>query len=142
MTEADITEQMVMMMDLTLVGVSVFFSIVSAYILAIYYFLRRAPAGLKLTAFAFFTFTFAFLAIFAANTFSHAAALQTALVELGGRTELSAVGRTATKQSLADREALDHTIRFMTWFGMGTVYAALTWFTFFHRWRDAAPDQN
>jgi len=135
-TEAEITEQMVMMMDLTLVGVSVFFSIVSAYILAIYYFLRRAPFGLKVTAFAFFSFTFAFLAIFAANCFSHAASLQAALAALGERTALSPVGLAATKDTLVDRDTLDQAIRAMTWAGMGTVYAALAWFTFLHSWRD------
>lgn len=136
MTEAEITEQMVMMMELTLTGVSVFFSIVSAYILALFYFLRRSPFGLRVTAFAFFSFTFAFLAIFAANCFSHAASLQTALVALGERGALSPVGLAATRDNLVGRGELDHAIRSMTWAGMATVYAALAWFTFFHRWRE------
>ncbi|NWG70248.1 MAG: hypothetical protein HXY23_01375 [Parvularculaceae bacterium] len=136
MSEAEITEQMVMMMDLTLVGVSVFFSIVSAYVLALFYFLRRAPVGLRVTLFGFFSLTFAFLALFAANCFSHAASLQTALIALGEQSALSPVGLAATRHNLADRSTLDQAIRSMTWIGMGLVYAALAWFTFFQQWRE------
>lgn len=130
---------MVMMMDLTLLGVSVFFSIVSAYIVALYFFLNRAPFGLKATAHIFFTLTIAFLAVFAANSFSHAASLQAAMVELGARTPLSPVGARAVEGGLGNRGALDVAIRSMSWAGMALVYGALTYFTFVHRWRpDAA----
>ncbi len=139
MNEADITEQMVMMMDLTLSGVSVFFSIVSAYIVALFYFLRRAPFGLKLTAFIFFTLTMLVLAVFAANSFSHAASLQAALVDLGRRTELSPVGATAVREGVVNRGLLDEAIRLMSWGGMSLIYAVLTYFTFFHRWRQNLP---
>jgi hypothetical protein len=134
MSEAEITEQMVMMMDLTLFGVSVFFSIVSAYIVALFYFLNRAPFGLKVTAFAFFTLTMLFLAVFAAGSFSHAAALQRALIDLAARTEVSPVAGAAAERGVVDRTALDRTIRSLTWMSMGLVYLALTYFTFFHRW--------
>jgi hypothetical protein len=136
MSEADITEQMVMMMDLTLAGVSVFFSIVSAYIVALFYFLRKAPFGLRLTAFLFFSMTIGFLAVFAANSFSHAASLQDAIIALGNTQELSAIGKAATREGLVNRGVLDQAIRTMSWLGIGLVYAALTWFTFFHRWRE------
>ncbi len=139
MNEAEITEQMVLMMDLTLAGVSVLFSIVSAYIVALYFFLRESPLGLKLIAFLLFTLTFAFLCIFAANCFSHSASLQAALVELGQTTDLSAVGRAAIETRLIDRAALDETIQLITWIGMGLFYAALTYFTFLHNWRDHVP---
>lgn len=135
MNEAEITSQIVQMMDLTLLGVSVFFSIVSAYIVALYFFLRHAPQGLKLTAFAFFSLTFLFLGIFAANSFSHAASLQTALIELSRETELSAVGRKAVDSGLMGRGVLDEWIRTISWAGMALIYCALTYFTFFHSWR-------
>lgn len=136
MNEAEITSQIVQMMDLTLAGVSVFFSIVSAYIVALYYFLRHAPQGLKLTAFIFFTLTFVFLGVFAANCFSHAASLQAALIELGEVTELSAVGRKAVESGLVGRGVLDQSIRIISWAGMALIYGALTYFTFIHSWRE------
>ncbi|MFZ5617862.1 MAG: hypothetical protein ACOZAA_11150 [Pseudomonadota bacterium] len=141
MTEAEITEQMVMMMDLTLSGISVFFTIVSAYTVALYYFLYRAPVGLKLTAFAFFTLTLIFLVAFAVNSFSHAGGLQEALVELGSKGDLSPVGERALGSGLLARGFVDQVIRTMTWVGMALVYFALLHFTFFHRWpsRPAKP---
>ncbi len=139
MNEAEITEQMVLMMDLTLAGVSVLFSIVSAYIVALYFFLRDAPFGLKLIAFVLFSLTFAFLCIFAANCFSHSASLHAALVELGETAALSPVGRSAIEPRFIDRAALDETIQTITWTGMTLFYLALTYFTFLHNWRDHVP---
>ena len=138
MSEADITEQMTMMMDLTLAGISVFFTIVSAYTVALFYFLGRAATGLKLTAFGFFTLTLLFLAIFAYNSFNHAAALREALVELGATTDLSAVGDKAIGEGVYGRGELDKLIRGMMWLGMGLVYVALLYFTFFHDWTKRA----
>jgi len=139
MSEAEITEQMVMMMNLTLTGISIFFSIVSAYIVALFYFLRRAPFGYKLTAFGFFTFTLLFLSAFAANSFNHAAALQDALVALGRHSELSPVGAAAVAAGPLSRLFFDIAIRNLTWAGMAMVYMTLAYFTFFHPWaRDSA----
>lgn len=134
MTEADITEQMTMMMDLTLSGISVFFTIVSAYTVALFYFLGRSAISLKLTAFGFFSLTLLFLAVFAFNSFNHAAALREALVELGTKVDLSAVGDKAIGAGAYGRGDLDKLIRGMMWLGMGLVYVALFYFTFFHDW--------
>jgi len=134
MSEADITEQMTAMMELTLSGISVFFTIVSAYTVALFYFLGRAPSGLKVTAFGFFSLTILFLAIFAYNSFNHAAALREALVELGATADLSAVGEKAIGAGAYGRGELDKMIRGMMWLGMALVYLALFYFTFFHRW--------
>ena len=134
MTEADLTTQMTTMMGLTLSGISVFFTIVSAYTVALFYFLGRAPFGLKATAFSFFTLTMLFLAVFAYNSFSHAGALRDALVELGKTTALSPVGEKAVGAGAYGRGDLDKIIRGMMWLGMVLVYFALFFFTFFHRW--------
>lgn len=142
MSEADITEQMVMMMDLTIAGISVFFSIVSAYIVALFYFLHKAPMGFRLIAFLFFSLTLLLLGIFAANCFGHAASLQAALVELGARSELSAVGRAAIRRGPADRAFLDELIRSLSWGGMALVFVTLGYFTFWHRWRDDEEDDK
>jgi hypothetical protein len=138
MTEAEITEQMTMMMDLTLSGISVFFTIVSAYTVALFYFLGRASTSLKLTAFGFFSLTLMFLAVFAYNSFNHAAALREALVELGSKVDLSAVGDKAIGDGVYGRGELDKLIRGMMWLGMGLVYVALFHFTFFHDWAKRA----
>lgn len=64
MTEADVIEQLVEFMNVLMMGVSVFFTIVSAYVVALYAFLARASFFLKLFAFAFFTAAIAFLIVF------------------------------------------------------------------------------
>lgn len=138
MTEADITEQMTMMLELTLSGISVFFTIVSAYTVALFYFLGRASMSLKLTAFGFFSLTILFLAIFAYNSFNHAQALREALVELGAAADLSAVGDKAIGAGVYGRGDLDKLIRGMMWLGMCLVYVALFFLTFFHKWAGRA----
>lgn len=142
MTEAEITEQMTMMMELTLSGISVFFTIVSAYTVALFYFLGRSSVGLKLTAHCFFTLTLLFLAIFAYNSFNHASALREALVDLGGAQDLSAVGEKAIGAGVYGRGDMDKLIQGMMWLGMGLVYLALTYFTFVHRWPPAASERT
>jgi hypothetical protein len=79
--------------------------------------------------------------VFAANSFSHAASLQAALVALGEAGGLSPVGAAATTRSLVDRGVLDEAIRTISWLGMALVYAALTYFTFFHRWKHAGDER-
>lgn len=138
MSEADITEQMTTMMELTLAGISVFFTIISAYTVALFYFLGRASMGLKVTAFGFFSLTLLFLAIFAFNSFNHAAALRDGLIELARTTDLSVVGESAIGDGPRGRGELDILIRGMMWLGMGLVYLALFYFTFFHKWAGGA----
>lgn len=134
MSEAEITGQMLMMMEVTLGGVSLFFTIISAYTVALFYFIGRAPVGLKVTAFAFFSLTLLFLGAFAANALDHAAALRAALVELGAAGGLSPVGERAIGAGHYGRGELDRLISRIVWIGMGLVYVALFFFTFFHRW--------
>ncbi len=134
MSEGEITEQIVMMMELTLVGVSVFFSIVSAYIVALFYFLRRAPMGLKITAFTFFSLILLFLGVFAAGAFNHAIALHDALLEMSKAGTLSSVGDAVVEQRMVGRAAIDTTIRLMSWFALVLVFTVLGYFTFIHRW--------
>ena len=52
MTEAEVFEQMVEYQMITLTGLSVFVTLISAYIVAIWAFLRHAGFGLR--AFTFF----------------------------------------------------------------------------------------
>ena len=61
MTEADVIEQMVEYQDILLNGVQVFFTVVSAYVVAVWVFLRHAGFGLRLFSFFFLTARFFFL---------------------------------------------------------------------------------
>jgi hypothetical protein len=135
MTEADITGQIVQMMNLTISGISVFVTIVSAYIVAVFFFLHRAPIVLKLVAFLFFTLAVAFLMLFMRGSFDHAHALQAALVELNQNGGLSPVGRAALARGVGAAEGIDTTIQHVMWGALGLVYVVLFYLTFLHRWK-------
>jgi hypothetical protein len=134
MTEADITQQIVMMMDLTINGTAVFFSMISAYIVALFFFIHRAPFALKFVAFLFFTLACAFLMLFMRGTFDHAHALQDALVELSKQGALSPVGKAAIARGI-DAGNIDATLQQVMWGALGFVYLALLYLTFIRRWK-------
>lgn len=135
MTEADITSQLVQMMDMTINGTGLFVSMVSAYIVAIFFFLHRAPIIMKLVAFIFFSLAVAFLMLFMQGTFDHAHALQAALVELSHKTELSPVGKAAMARGVG-AEGIDQTIQQVMFGALGLVYFTLIYLTFMHRWKN------
>ena len=64
MTEADIIEQLVEFQNVLLFGVSIFVTLVSAYLVALYAFLDEAGIALKVFASAFLTLVVVFLAAF------------------------------------------------------------------------------
>jgi hypothetical protein len=134
MTEADITQQIMMMMDLTINGTAVFFSMISAYIVALFFFIHRAPIALKLVSFLFFTLACAFLMVFMRGTFDHAQALQAALVELSKQGPLSPVGEAAIRRGIG-AESVDATLRNVMWGALGFVYLSLIYLTFVRRWK-------
>ena len=82
MSEAELADQITQMMSITLQGIGVVFSIVSAYVVALYYFLYRAPVVLKISGFVFFTLIGALLVFFMLGAFDHGAAINQALADL------------------------------------------------------------
>jgi hypothetical protein len=134
MTEADITGQLVQMMDMTINGTGLFFSMISAYIVAIFFFLHRAPVIMKLVGFLFFSLAAAFLMLFMRGTFDHSHALQAALVELSQRGDLSPVGKAAMARGIG-AEGIDATIQQVMFGALGLVYLTLFYLTFLHRWK-------
>ena len=135
MSEGEITGQIVQMMDMTINGTGLFVSMVSAYIVAIFFFLRRAPFIMKTVALLFFTLAAAFLMLFMRGTFDHAHALQAALVELSKHQELSPVGKAAIARGVG-AESIDLTIQNVMVGALGLVYLTLFYLTFLHRWKN------
>ena len=124
---------MVQMMDMTIAGIGVFFSIVSAYIVAIYFFLHRAPALLKIVGFSFFSLICAILFEFVSGTFDHARALVLTLIELSKHSALSPVGLAAIARSQG-AGSVNQVLQLAMLAGLALVYIALCYMTFFHRW--------
>jgi hypothetical protein len=129
-TEADILEQLVEFQNVLLFGVSIFITLVSAYIVALYAFLDEAGNVLKIFSCAFMTLVMVFLATF----FWGSSQLQMGLVQALAaiEPELSPAGQTALANS---RSGIDDGIRYV----MGVIgfgfYVALLVLTFWNGWR-------
>jgi hypothetical protein len=129
MTEAEISNQLLALSGLSLSGVSVFFTMFSAYIVALYFFLHRAPLPMRLTVFLFLTLAFLYLGMLANGMSSHALGLHRALAELSATKPLTAGGR-----ALLDGGDANTTLRWMNIAGLALNYVALLYLTFFYRW--------
>lgn len=130
MTEADIIEQMVEYQNILLLGVSVFFTIISAYVVAVWAFLRHAGFGLRAFSFFFLTLVTAFLGRVAYGSQQIHDGFVETLVEIDRTTGLSPAGEAALYNSLT---GLDQIVQQSLFFALIVVYIALFFLTFFAR---------
>jgi len=133
MTEAEIIEQLVEFQNVLLFGVSIYLTVVSLYVFALYAFLDEAGWLLKFFAFAFISMTFIFLGAF----FYGSARFQMGLVDALAAMEssLSAAGRAALANA---RSGIDDWIRNALLAAAGGFYLALALLTFWNGWRKAS----
>ncbi|MGE3250254.1 MAG: hypothetical protein AB7J28_09105 [Hyphomonadaceae bacterium] len=143
MTEAEVVEQLVEFTNILLAGVSVLFTVVSAYIAALNYFIGTANFTARAGAFAFVTLILAMLVFVLMGAQATQAGLVARLHELAGRGELTAAGQSILANSAPDQTgglSIDDAVRLFTWAALGLIYFALYYLTFVHRWRpDAVP---
>lgn len=139
MNEGEVVEQLVNFTSILLLGVSVIFSVVSAYVVALNYFIGSANIAARLGAFLFITLILAMLVFVMMGAESTQVGLIDRLRELQGEGQLTAAGRAALAN--AERTVgvvganIDDVVRFCIWAGIGFIYAALFYLTFLHRWR-------
>lgn len=130
MSEADVIEQMVEYQSILLLGVSVFFTVISAYVVAVWAFLRHAGFGLRVFSFFFLTLVVAFLARVAYGSQQIHDGFVATLVELDRTVGLSPTGDAALNNALS---GLDGVIQQSMFFAVIVVYIALFFLTFFAR---------
>ncbi|MBI1185919.1 MAG: hypothetical protein GC206_01015 [Alphaproteobacteria bacterium] len=140
MSEGEVVEQLVEFTNILLLGISVFFTVVSAYIAALNYFIGQAALIARFLAFLFVTVVLLMLgAVMIGGQLSHEG-LIARLDELNQEGLLSASGRALLANS-ADSPmfgmglSLDDAVRVGVWTVSGVLYVALFYLTFFHRWR-------
>ncbi len=92
MTEAELTYQMVAMMGMFFSGISVVFTIVSAYIVGLYWFLARAALPLRIVSFGIFSFALLLIAVVVFGLARHSFGLMLALSHLQEAQNLSPLG--------------------------------------------------
>lgn len=132
MSEAAVVEQAVEFMGLLLLGVSLIFSVVSAYIVALNYFVGDAMFSARLGAFAFVSMILGLLMAVMVGAENVHAGLIARLVSMDAAGGLTEAGQAVLANA---RNGVDHLVRVMLWVGMITVFGALAYMTFLHRWK-------
>lgn len=132
MTEGEVMEQVIEYMSLLLLGVSIIFTVVSAYIVALNYFVGEAQFTARVGAFAFVSLILALLLVVMIGAQSAHDGLIERLRELAAEGQLTAAGRAALANAT---NGVDVAVRALTWIGMIAVFAALAYMTFIHRWK-------
>ena len=132
MTEGEVMEQIVGYMSLLLLGVSIIFTVVSTYIVALNYFVGEAQFVARLGAFAFVSLILALLLVVMVGAQTAHDGLIERLRELQTEGALTAAGSAALRNAAS---GVDDAVRGLTWLGMTAVFAALAYMTFIHRWK-------
>jgi hypothetical protein len=132
MSEGEVVEQLIGYMSLLLLGVSIIFTVVSTYIVALNYFVGDAQLIARVGAFSFVSLILTLLLVVMLGAESTHASLIARLVEFEASGEISAAGRGALENA---RNGIDGLVRILLWLGMVSVFAALFYMTFLHRWK-------
>ncbi len=145
MSEAEVVEQLVEFTNILMVAISLIFSIVSAYIVALNYFIGSANLMARLGSFVFITLILGLLFATMMGAQATHVGLVERLHELDSAGELTAAGRAILANATpvaetAGAASIDAIIRICVWAGLVFVYLALAYLTFLHRWTpDAIP---
>lgn len=132
MSEGEVVEQLIEYMSILLLGVSLIFTVVSAYIVALNYFVGEAMLIARVGAFSFVALILGLLIAVMMGAEQTHAGLIARLQEIEAAGQITAAGRAALENA---REGIDGLVRAMLWTGMISVYAVLGYMTFLHRWK-------
>jgi len=132
MTEGEVVEQMIGYMSLLLLGVSLIFTVVSAYIVALNYFVGEALFLARLGAFAFISLILVLLLVVMIGAEGVHSGLIERLRSLEAAGDLTEAGRGVLANA---SNGVDDIVRALLWLGMISVFAALAYMTFIHRWK-------
>lgn len=138
MSEAEVVEQLVNFTNLLLAGVSVFFTVISAYVAALNYFVGQASFIARLFAFLFVSTVLAMLGVVMLGAQLMHDGLIARLEEIRDETGLSAAGRAALANSAAADMggfSVDALVRYGLWGVSAVLVVTLIYLTFIHRWR-------
>ena len=139
MTENELLQIAVSAANMLLDIFSLFFTIVSAYVVALYWFLFKAPRVLKFVAFMILTLAFIFIAAMGWNLQYLGEGIHHAWGTLGNKvTGMDSLGPPLIVRTIfIDGQ---HLTAWIAW-GIGfTVYALLGYLTFFYRWRQTTDE--
>ncbi len=137
----DVLDLRVNAAGIILSAVSVSFGFISAYITGLYFFLHRAPLGLRLCAFGVLTLSLIFVILIAVGVSPLAGGLVAGQSPIDGTiSDLASVRLTTdTAQTFLARMSSEVPLIYLIGWGIGAVlsanvYLALLYLTFLHRW--------
>jgi hypothetical protein len=132
MSEGEVVEQLIEYTNILLFGVSIIFTVVSAYIVALNYFVGDAMLVARVGAFAFISLILGLLLMVMIGAEGNHSGLIERLRDLDGAGELTSAGRAALANAT---NGTDMIVRALLWLGMLSVYGVLGYMTFLHRWK-------
>jgi hypothetical protein len=133
MTESEILGSAIQAAQATAALFSLFFAIVSAYVVGLYLFLHSAPFGLRFLAFALLSMSFAVIGALALNMQYLGEGMHSAWIKLPQKSSgMELLGPPIIVRSLF----LDGRVAaaWAAWLFGGLVYVALAYLTFAYRW--------
>ena len=142
MSEGEVLEQTVQFTNILLVGISLIFSIVSAYIVALNYFIGSSNISAKIGGFAFVSLVLGMLVVVMMGAQATQMGLIARLRELEALGQITAAGRAVLANATPDSggQSIDSFVRIFSWIGLFAVYGSLAYLTFMHKWTpDAIP---
>ena len=143
MSEGEVVEQLSHHADTLLAGVSLIFSIVSAYVVALNYFIGSSNFAARLGSFAFVSLVLLMLLMVVMGVQTAHAGLIARLLELQAEGQLTAAGSALLANATAvavGGQSIDGILNMASMAGLAFVYLALGYLTFIHQWTpDAIP---
>jgi hypothetical protein len=138
MTEGEVLDRLVEFLNVLLAGISVFFTIVSAYVAAMHYFLRKERFIGRIAAFGFFVFIMALLIVVMTGAQQLHAGLIDRLRELQAAGGLTAAGKAALGNATASDQgySLDGIVNLALLVGVALTVFAIFMITFVSPWED------
>ena len=132
MTEAELTEQLLAVNEQVYFAISVSFTVISAYILGLYWFLHKSSWLLKLEAFFLFTLVLVLLGMASFGLSRHSQGIILSLEALSQTTELSILGKMSLEQMA---RGVSMMLTKGSFFVGGFIYIGLAYLTFFYNWK-------
>jgi len=138
MSEGEVLDRLVEFLNVLLAGISVFFTIVSAYVAAMHYFLRKERFIGRIAAFGFFVFMMMLLVVVMMGAQQLHAGLIDRLRELQSAGGLTAAGKAALGNATAGGQgySLDGVVNLSLLVGVGLTIFAIFMITFVSPWED------
>jgi hypothetical protein len=144
MSEAELTQQMFNAVDTVLTVFSLFFTLVSGYLAALYLFLAQAPVMLRLVAFALLSIGLVFLGGVAMTVQN----IQNGLFAAWAKLPEPSISVTQLRNPVAVAAVLDNGWSLQEagvgigWVVACSVYVALAYLTFVYRWPGREPARD